>query len=166
MIRQNYQQLKIKLGHIPSLKDFDQYGSMDLLRMFENKSLQSYYRFLVKYEKEYKVRISNRKESWLKFISTKLASGKRIHELLMIQFLMKNEGDVEPLFKKSLKDKYGIQLNRLERQSVKNILTNEFPVSASKKTFQDCLFLDMKRDGFQISSAFQEDLKDEVFIRW
>lgn len=163
LIRQNYQQLKIKLGHIPSLKDFDQYGSMDLLRMFENKSLQSYYRFLVKYEKEYKVRISNRKETWLKFISTKLASGKRIHELLMIQCLMKNEGDVEPLFKKSLKDKYGIQLNRLERQSVKNILTNEFPVSASKKTFQDCLFLDMKRDGFQISSAFQEDLKDEVF---
>ncbi len=163
LIRQNYQQLKIKLGHIPSLKDFDRYGSMDLLRMFENKSLQSYYRFLVKYEKEYKVRISNRKENWLKFISTKLASGKRIHELLLIQLLMKNEGDVEPLFKQSLKEKYGIQLNGLEKQSVKNFLTNEFTATSSKKTFEDCVFLEPDSDGFQINSTFQEDLKDEGF---
>ena len=163
LIRQNYQQLKIKLGRIPHLCDFDTYGGMDLLRLFENKSLQSYYRFLAKYEKDYTIRISNRQENLLKFVSTKFASGKRIHELLLLQLLIENKGNVEALFKKQLKEKYQKDLNTLERQSVRNLLTNEFPVSTSKKMFKDCIFLDQNKDGFQISSNFQEDLKDENF---
>ena len=50
--------LKNKLGHIPALADFDKYGEMDVLRIFDNNSLGSYYKFLVKYEKEYTIRLS------------------------------------------------------------------------------------------------------------
>ena len=58
LIRENYTNLKNKLGHIPALADFDKYGEMDVLRIFDNNSLGSYYKFLVKYEKEYKIRLS------------------------------------------------------------------------------------------------------------
>ena len=51
LIKNNYNNLKNKLGRIPKLKDFDRYGEMDVLRIFDNKSLGSYYKFLVKYEK-------------------------------------------------------------------------------------------------------------------
>lgn len=51
LIRENYTNLKNKLGHIPALADFDKYGEMDVLRIFDNNSLGSYYKFLVKYEK-------------------------------------------------------------------------------------------------------------------
>jgi superfamily II DNA or RNA helicase len=61
LIKENYTNLKNKLGRIPRLRDFDDYGEMDVLRIFDNNNLGSYYKFLVKYEKEYKVRLKNRK---------------------------------------------------------------------------------------------------------
>lgn len=54
LIRENYTNLKNKLGHIPALADFDKYGEMDVLRIFDNNSLGSYYKFLVKGFKEIK----------------------------------------------------------------------------------------------------------------
>lgn len=42
LIRENYTNLKNKLGHIPALADFDKYGEMDVLRIFDNNSLGSY----------------------------------------------------------------------------------------------------------------------------
>lgn len=69
LIKENYTNLKNKLGHIPALKDFDKYGEMDVLRIFDNKSLGSYYKFLVKYEKDYTVRLSKREEKVIEFVS-------------------------------------------------------------------------------------------------
>ena len=88
LIKDNYKNLKNKLGHIPALKDFDKYGEMDVLRIFDNSSLGSYYKFLVKYEKEYKVRLSASEEKVIEFISRKLASGKRIHELALLNRML------------------------------------------------------------------------------
>ena len=62
MIKENYTKLKNKLGRIPALKDFDDYGEMDVIRIFDNNSLGSYYKFLVKYEKDYKIRLSQEKK--------------------------------------------------------------------------------------------------------
>lgn len=39
LICENYTNLKNKLGHIPALADFDKYGEMDVLRIFDNNSL-------------------------------------------------------------------------------------------------------------------------------
>ncbi len=58
LIKENYTNLKNKLGRIPALKDFDDYGEMDVIRIFDNNSLGSYYKFLVKYEKDYNIRLS------------------------------------------------------------------------------------------------------------
>ena len=41
--------------------------------------------FLVKYEKEYTIRLSEAEEKVIEFVSKKLASGKRIHELEMLK---------------------------------------------------------------------------------
>ena len=76
LIRENYTNLKNKLGHIPRLLDFDDYGEMDVIRIFDNNSLGSYYKFLVKYEKEYKIRLSENEEKVIEFVSKKLANGK------------------------------------------------------------------------------------------
>lgn len=58
---------------------------MDVLRIFDNNSLGSYYKFLLKYEKEYTIRLSEDEEKVIEFISKKLASGKRIHELELLK---------------------------------------------------------------------------------
>lgn len=39
LIKENYTNLKNKLGRIPRLRDFDDYGEMDVMRIFDNNSL-------------------------------------------------------------------------------------------------------------------------------
>ena len=73
------------MGRILALKDFDDYGEMDVIRIFDNNSLGSYYKFLVKYEKDYKIRLSQEEEKIVEFISKKLANGKRIQELQLLK---------------------------------------------------------------------------------
>lgn len=80
--------LRNKLGRIPKLCDFDAYGEMDVLRIFDNKSLGSYYKFLVKYEKDYKIRLSEQEEKVIEFVSKKLANGKRIQELQLLKRML------------------------------------------------------------------------------
>lgn len=106
LIRENYRNLKDKLGHIPALVDFDKYGEMDVLRIFDNNSLGSYYKFLVKYEKGYTIRLSEDEEKVIEFISKKLASGKRIHELELLRRLMKYRHGLMNILKKSLQENY------------------------------------------------------------
>ena len=72
------------------------------MRIFENNSLGSYHKFLLKYEKEYSIHLDNTEELFVEFISKKLASGKRIHELLMIKQLMEYETNALSRVKASL----------------------------------------------------------------
>ena len=88
ILKDSYRQLKYKLGRIPSLKEFDEHGEIDVLRIFDHSSLGSYYCFLVKYEEDYKVRISEKGAKYLEFISKKFASGKRVHELQMLKRML------------------------------------------------------------------------------
>lgn len=81
LIKDSYKQLKEKLGRIPHLKEFEQYGAIDVQLMFQNKSLGCYHTFLSKYEKDYHIHFSTLEEKYLQFISSKLSSGKRVEEL-------------------------------------------------------------------------------------
>lgn len=85
LIKDSYKQLKEKLGRIPHLKEFEQYGAIDVQLMFQNKSLGCYHTFLSKYEKDYHIHFSTLEEKYLQFISSKLSSGKRVEELEAIK---------------------------------------------------------------------------------
>ena len=43
LIKENYNNLKNKLGRIPALRDFDDYGEMDVIRIFDNNSLANFF---------------------------------------------------------------------------------------------------------------------------
>lgn len=67
LIKDSYKQLKEKLGRIPHLKEFEQYGAIDVQLMFQNKSLGCYHTFLSKYEKDYHIHFSTLEEKYLQF---------------------------------------------------------------------------------------------------
>lgn len=168
LIKENYTNLKNKLGRIPGLKDFDDYGEMDVLRFFDNNSLGSYYKFLVKYEKDYEIRLSSEEEKVIEFVSKKLASGKRIQELRLLDRMLKYTQRVL-LFaglQKELSDNYGIQMSEVQRENIIKIMTNEFPAGASKNTYAECVFIE-KDDGsgvdYHISTSFEKMLINKNF---
>lgn len=165
LIRENYKKLKKKLGRIPRLQDFDQYGEMDVLRIFDNSSLGSYYKFLVKYEKEYKIRLSEREEKAIEFVSKKLASGKRIHELELLNRMMTYRHGLLKILRKSLSDQYGIRLKEQSEKNIVNVMTNKFSSGMAKNVYSDCVFL-QKEEGsndYRISETFQKMLSNPDF---
>ena len=165
LIRENYTNLKNKLGHIPELKDFDKYGEMDVLRIFDNSSLGSYYKFLVKYEKDYKIRLSENEEKVIEFVSKKLASGKRVHELELLKRLMHYKHCIMTLLGKSLEENYHCSMNDNCRDNVVSVMTNEFPTNSAKKTYEQCVFLKKEENDYGITESFDEMLKNPDFFQ-
>ena len=141
LIKESYNNLKNKLGRIPELKDFDRYGEMDVLRIFDNKSLGSYYKFLSKYEKAYPIHLNEKEERMIQFVSTKLASGKRVEELILLRECILHERNVIGWFAEAMEEIHGSLPTPDKMQNIINILTNEFPSGAGKKTYADCVFL-------------------------
>ncbi|MDO4466879.1 MAG: DEAD/DEAH box helicase [Bacillota bacterium] len=146
IIKESYQQLRFKLGRIPSLMDFEKYASIDPLRIFDSNSLGSYHKFLSKYEKEYKVRFSPTEEKVLEFISKKLANGKRKEELLILQQLLE-------------KEECDLNYSNNLRTNLVNVLTNNFPTGTGKNTYKECVFI----TGNKISQEFKALLVNEEF---
>ena len=163
LMKENYFNLKNKLGHIPKLMDFDKYGEMDVLRIFDNQNLGSYYKFLVKYEKEYKIRLTKDQEKMVEFISRKFASGKRIHELELLSRLLTYHHGVLSMLKKTLSEKYQRNMDKNCEENIINIMTNEFPSGSGKKRYEQCIFLEREGEEYGISKAFLDMLEDQNF---
>ncbi|MBR3047854.1 MAG: DUF3427 domain-containing protein, partial [Enterococcus sp.] len=166
LIKENYKNLKFKLGRIPYLLDFDRYGEMDVLRIFDNNSLGSYYKFLVKYEPDYKTRLNKQEEKVIEFISKKLASGKRIHEVeLLARLIAYQQGlDLIGKWEKDLKEKYQIDIEKTSAGNVTNVLMNEFSSGSGKETYKECIFLDKIDGDYQISKTFAQMIKNPDFL--
>lgn len=158
LIKENYTNLKNKLGRIPRLRDFDEYGEMDVIRIFDNNSLGSYYKFLVKYEKEYKTRLSEDEEKVIEFVSKKLANGKRIQELQMLKRILTYARGLAKfgLFAGLSEDmrKYGKDVSQDQRENIVNVMTNEFPAGASKKTYVQCVFIEKNENDYCPTKSF------------
>lgn len=170
LIKESYTNLKNKLGKIPSLMDFERYGEIDVLRIFEKNSLGSYYKFLRKYEDDYKVRLSSDEEDVIRFVSQKLANGKRVHELALLKKVIENHNfDLGSLADVLLRD-YGVTTDEEALSNVVNIMTNVFPASQGRKTFAKCVFIENNTgretaliDEYKVADAFEKMLNNTDF---
>ncbi len=167
LIKENYTNLKNKLGHIPGLQDFDRYGEMDVIRIFDNSSLGSYYKFLKKYEKEYRIRLSEDEENVIEFVSKKLASGKRIQELQMLRRILAyahglSKQGVFAGLSADMKT-YGKALSQGQKENLVRVMTNEFPAGAGKKTYAQCVFIEEEGDDYKPTGQFLQMLKNDDF---
>lgn len=164
LLKESYQNLKYKLGHIPTLRDFDEHGEIDATKFFEK--FGSYYAFLAKYEEDYEIRLSQEEESIIEYLSKKIAKGKRIHELLMLKQIKQGRNRLMKYFKVSMKKECNITVSKQEEESVILNLTNEFPKEEEKKKFKSCVLIEQDAEGdYQISKPFKEKLDNPVFSR-
>lgn len=159
LIKENYFNLKNKLGRIPKLTEFDQYGEMDVCRIFDNSNLGSYYKFLVKYEKDYTVRLNDKEEKIIEFISKKIANGKRIHELELLSLMIEYRHGLIGRLQNNLKERYGITLKDEGIQNIINVMTNEFPTGSGKKTYKECILMEQEED----QQIFEKQQTDHMY---
>lgn len=105
LMKESYENLKYRLGRIPSLMDFYETGEMDpLLILAEYKT---YPAFLAKVEQAYEMNQFTQQELYiLEYFSRIVARGKRPHESMLLQALLENETiqieDTEKSYKQSM----------------------------------------------------------------
>lgn len=168
LMKDNYLRLRYKLGRIPQMDDFDRFGEMDITCVFRSNRLGSYHAFLKKYEPEYHVTFNALQEKFLQYISKEFAEGKRPHELLMLAIILEHpeEQNLFSVLEQRLTLRpYKIAFKRNTRQNLIHIMTGNFATGASRKTFQDCVFIEPHKEDYTASASFRKVLQDQEFQR-
>ena len=161
LLKNEYLQLKQKLGKIPSIFDFSQFGSIDILKFLDK--FKTYHNFLQKYDKDYTIRFNTIQEEILYFISYRFAKGKRIHELLALKLLLKNTSHLLVDIEHILTTKYHQKLTEQIKVSIIRNLTNLFTISNEQAKFSNCIFIKENDNDYIISDIFKSALQDEKF---
>lgn len=155
-LKGEYLDLKQMLGKIPRLMDFDRNGSVDPLLIF--KKFGSYHAFLAKYEDDYDVVFSDKQCGVLKFLSQKLANGKRFEDLFMLRELIAcNREGLDGLVKRA-KAQRGVVTRASILFSAANVLAGDFAASSD---FVPLILRD--ENGFHLMDEFAGMLRDQEF---
>ena len=163
LLRESYLSLKYKLGRIPTVSEFREYGSIDITKIFEKCG--SYYNFLKKYEKDYQVQLTDEQETVLEYLSKKLLSYKRIQELALLKHLLERK-DRLLRYSEILGAKYHVQLTEKTEESVVRNLRNEFPKEEERKRYAACVLVERDPDGgYRLTESFRQMLTDTRFCR-
>lgn len=122
-LRDSYQELKEKLGCVPLLVDFYQYGSTSPEVFAKNKNLSHYGEFLQKVGED--IKLTDYENSVLSFVTKELLSGKRVHELVLLNELLTKESVNLESYEQLLLQ-HGAYVNKAVLNSVENILSLDF----------------------------------------
>lgn len=162
LIKESYTDLKQKLGCIPTLIQFDEFGSIDPLKIIDHSG--SYPAFLQKYEKDRQYNLPELQPKQLKileYISKKFAAGKRIHELLLLEEILNNETDLFETLQDRLIQEYEIELDQNTKENLTNLFTNNFIAGTGRNTYSDCIFIQEQEGAYEVDpkifKLFQED---------
>ncbi len=163
---EKYLLLKNKLGKIPTILDFYDYGEIDPMLFISYA--KTYHRFLKMADKEYKIQFTPEEEAVLEFVSSVFASGKRIHELLMLELLMEHGRVSKDLFRERLEG-LGETYREEDYLSCTNVLSKNFMNTQSeKKRFKLVDFFDVAQmqESFELrATAFYKCIRHVEYYR-
>ena len=161
LLKEAYLNLKYKLGRIPKISEFRTFGSIDIRKIFDKKG--SYHNFLKQYDPDYTVRYTACEEEVLEYLSVKLTDYKRIHELAFLKRLIDHE-NITSSYEEYLNVNFDAASSVSVMESVILNLTNEFPLTAEKKKYRNCVLIEKNENGgYDLSASFKNMLKNTSF---
>ncbi|WP_208422457.1 DUF3427 domain-containing protein [Latilactobacillus fragifolii] len=180
-LRDDYQDLKKRLGRVPLLFDFTTHGSIDgsvLVAKYDN-----YYQFLLKMKED--VHLTIDEDQVLRMLSKELLNGMRVHELLLLKLLLEKDGGLSvddfkraleqvhartdqktldsmllilglSFFKTTDQDKYG-------REAYVILLNNQYQLNSKiKAAYQANSFFKLLVDDVLATGLFKADDYDQT----
>ena len=154
-LQSEYTALKNKLGHIPKIKEFDEYGAISIFNIISYSN--SYYDFLVKYDSDYKVRLTEEEHIIIRYISEKLLSGKRAFELEFLKNILTDptRSDQMGYFAEEYTREYGYTPTKQDEISTYRNLHNDFLVGGEKEKFSKCVFVEEEGGKYITANRFK-----------
>lgn len=150
-LRNAYRLLKYQLGRVPSLRDFDEHGSIDAVKFFSAKP-RSYAQFLLslpnKDSSEENPAISDAGLEILAYLSSKIGSAQRISEAIVLQEILNGRRDLDlKQFLCARLQAAGISFDKAHLVNCRNVLTNNFARNVNEKVkTPNCVFIAIDAD--------------------
>lgn len=165
LLREFFDNLRYRLGRIPTVLDFKEYGSIDVRKYFEK--FGSYYAFLKKYySDDYTVCLNTQEELIIEFLSKKVTNMKRIHELLVLKHLINQNQRIFAYMEKLLPEQYKVTYSKIVEESVIRNLTNEFAKEEERKKYASCVLIKKVNEGYELHPEFRGLLlRDPEFLK-
>ena len=167
LFKEKYNNLKFKLGKIPSLHDFAVNGEFNPEIILNHNKFDCYHTFLEYVEKDYGATLTEEELATLRFISKKLIKGIRPHELVILSCLRYNKYFTVSQVEKYLKDKYGLENQFESVKSAINVLSMNFYRKETSDDYQANTVqfvtgedLDIERLFFNFDKDAYRDLKN------
>lgn len=163
-LKEKYFALKYKLGRVPNILDFYEYGEIDPMLFIQYS--RSYDQFVKTVDKDFNIMFGDREEAILEFISS-LVNGKRVHELLMLKCILNNEKMSPDTYRELLEEK-GEIYREVDYVSALNVLGKVFVNAPSeKKIYSNIEFISMddaKNGMLRRASAFYSLFSNNAFV--
>lgn len=160
-INSAYKQLKNRLNRIPLLADFYDHQIIKPEIIANKKG--TYYDYLL-YAKEDIEQLSSTACDILKFLTREIMPGFRLHEIIMIEELLKHpEKTWTPADIKALFIYHNLPADDWLAASAIQILSLEFYTGGYAKIYRQAAVIDKEEDQVKISPSFQKILSSETF---
>lgn len=162
LLTEKYMVLKNKLGKIPGILEFYEYGEIDPLLFIQYAG--SYHSFLQLIDKEYQDELSDKELRIIEFISANIVNGKRPHELIILKFLMR-QGKVKKWeVLQAIKEAYEIKESSEAFDSAINVLCGGFiNTQGEKKKYANLEILAEQGEYYGRLMSFYQHIQHPVF---
>ena len=176
LFKEKYNNLKFKLGRIPSLYDFAVNAEFNPELIVSHSKFDSYHSFLSIVDDDYTGELTNQQNASLKLISKKLLKGIRPHEMIILNCLRYNKYFTVEMIEKCLSDIYGLENQKESINGAINFLSLNFYRKEKGEGYQantvkgfvgedisyENIFFD---DNFEISDYFRDCLANPTYLR-
>lgn len=136
--KKTYEGLKNRLGRMPLTIDYINEDSLDPDLMFGSKTkLNHYGEFIYRVEKDENYLFDEEVNGLLSFVSLELLNGKRPHELLLFDELVKQKGELskEAYYKRLQKEE--VLFDQRDIYSLERVISYEFFTSNQRKKYKN-----------------------------
>ena len=158
LLKTEYNKLKMRLARIPTMMDFVNNGFIDPFLFIDYKG--SYYAFKCSIEKKPE-ELSIKQLCSLQFFSLEFARGIRLHELLLISVLLKQEKISLTDFELELA-KYNVKLTKKDFTGMLNLLSPDFYTQNDKKKYSGIKYISYDNQEIKRTDEFSELLKSDL----
>lgn len=159
-LKEAYQLVKFKLGHAPMMMDFLTLGDRDPYLFVQKR--KSYYNFR-QYADSYESSLNASQIKILEFISLEIANGRRLEEIVLLQYLLKYKSISIENFRAFMRDTYKIATSEATVYSVLNLLSMNFFKEADRKKYGNMVLVRNFSGNMRLSDEFSALLKNNEF---
>ena len=162
-IKDQYLDIKNRLGRVPTLIEFDD-GGIISGRVFLDfgSSLGSYYDFLLNIKDEHEI-LSQEEKDTIKYLSMSIGSGLRIHEALLLKNLLMSNVEEDFIYDLNKNGSYIFDAD--VKKSMLSVLDTSFYKTVTTKT-KEFAICELENNKFVLTEKFKKAYKNITFRKY